>query len=82
MVDVGETDINRFVKKSNEEIMALNAMAWFDYSYSFHETDYVNPDYSNTLNLYANLQYNAMFDKSRKLPELFGIKGIPEETED
>ncbi len=74
MTGVGGTDFDRFVKKTNEEIMAVNAMGWFDYDYNFHETDYIHPDYSETLKLYGNLQYNAMFDKEQKLPEIFGIK--------
>ncbi|MDD6095556.1 MAG: LTA synthase family protein [Clostridia bacterium] len=75
MVDVGGTDFTEFVKKTNEEIMAVNAMGWFDYGYSFHETDYVNQNYSDTLTLYSHLQYNAMFDKERKLVDVFGIRG-------
>ena len=75
MVDVGGTDFTEFVKKTNEEIMAVNAMGWFDYGYSFHETDYVNQNYSDTLTLYSHLQYNAMFDKERKLTDVFGIRG-------
>lgn len=74
MVDVGDTDFTRFVKKTNEQILAINSMGWFDYDYNFHETDYSNKNYDETLTLYGNLQYNAMFDKENKLRDVFGIK--------
>ena len=74
MTGVGGTDFDRFVKKTNEEIMAINSMGWMDYDLKFHETDYVNQNYSDLLKLYSHLQYNAMYDKEHKLSSIFGIK--------
>lgn len=74
MTGVGGTQFDRFVKRSNEEIMAINSMGWMDYDLKFHETDYVNQNYSDLLKLYSHLQYNAMYDKEHKLTSIFGIK--------
>lgn len=73
IIDADMTDFDLFVKKANEEILAVTSMGWYDRSGAFHETNYSKPVYSDTLSLYSRLQYNAMYDNKDRLTSVFGI---------
>ncbi len=73
MVDLPETPFNKFVDCVNRDVMAINAMGWFDHDFNFHESDYSNPNLSDPLKLYSHLQYNMLFDKEEKITELFSL---------
>lgn len=73
MVDIPETSFNKFVDGLNEEVMAINAMGWFDHDYIFYESDYSNPNLSESLELYNWLQYNMLFDDKDKKTEIYTV---------
>lgn len=74
LVDVPETEFQRFVDRLNEDVMAINAMGWYDHDGVFHESAYSTPDLNESLKLYSFLQYNMLYDEKNKLPELFSVK--------
>ncbi|MBQ4066700.1 MAG: sulfatase-like hydrolase/transferase [Clostridia bacterium] len=76
LVEVPETDLNRFVDKLNEEVMAMNAMGWFDHEGNFHESSYSAPSLSPSLELYSYLQYNMLYDDINKKTELFALPKV------
>jgi len=73
MVDIPETPFNKFVDSLNREVMAINAMGWFDHSGNFHESDYSKPNLSESLKLYNWLQYNMIFDEKNRKTEIYTV---------
>lgn len=73
LVDIPETQFNQFVDELNGEVMAINAMGWFDHDGNFHESSYSKPELNEALRLYAHLQYNMLYDEEDKLTEIFSI---------
>ena len=73
LVDIPETDFQRFVDKMNTEVMAINAMGWFDYDYNFHESSYSIPELNETLKLYSFLQYNMLYEENGKVRSIFEV---------
>ncbi len=76
LVDIPETELNHFVDKLNEEVMAINAMGWFDHEGNFHESSYSIPDLSPSLELYSYLQYNMLYDEINKKAEIFALPKV------
>ena len=75
IIGADKTEFQQFIAKLNTEVPVINAMGWYDKDGVFHESTYSAPDLSDPLNLYAKLQYNAMYDTQGRIPSLFGIKG-------
>ena len=75
IIGADKTEFQQFIAKLNTEVPVINAMGWYDNDGVFHESTYSAPDLSDPLNLYAKLQYNAMYDTQGRIPSLFGIKG-------
>jgi phosphoglycerol transferase MdoB-like AlkP superfamily enzyme len=73
IVDIPETKLSRFVEEMNSEVMAINAMGWFDYDYNFHESSYSKPDLNEALKLYSFLQYNMLFEEDNKILNIFEV---------
>ena len=73
LVDIPETPFNQFVDALNDEVMAMNAMGWYDHDFTFHESAYATPDLNEALRTYSHLQYNMLYDEKAKLTELFSI---------
>ncbi|MBE6588316.1 MAG: LTA synthase family protein [Ruminococcaceae bacterium] len=73
MVDIPETKFNQFVDALNTEVMAINAMGWFDYDGNFHESSYSSPELNGALDIYSHLQYNMLYDAKHKLEPLFTL---------
>jgi hypothetical protein len=73
MVDIPETKFNQFVKALNTEVMAINAMGWYDHDGNFHESSYSNPQLNGGLGIYSQLQYNMLYDAKDKLKALYTI---------
>lgn len=73
MVDIPETELNRFVDEINTEVMAINSMGWFDHDYNFHESSYSAPELNDSLRLFSYLQYNMLFDEENRKTELFAL---------
>lgn len=75
MVDIPETDFNKFVDEMNREVMAINSMGWYDHDGNFHESSYSKPELNDSLKLYSFLQYNMLYDESKKLDKLYTVPG-------
>ncbi len=73
MVDIPETKFNKFVDALNTNVMAINAMGWYDHEGNFHESSYSNPELNSALEIYSQLQYNMLYDAKDKLKSLFTI---------
>ena len=73
MVDIPETKFSQFVRALNTEVMAMNAMGWYDYDGNFHESSYSNPMLNSGLKIYSSLQYNMMYDEKSKIKALYTI---------
>ncbi|MBR6676682.1 MAG: LTA synthase family protein [Clostridia bacterium] len=78
MVDIPETRFNQFVDALNTNVMAMNAMGWFDHSGNFHESGYSTPNLNDPLKLYSYLQYNMLFDNGNRLSHLYALPATKE----
>lgn len=73
IVGIDGTQFNGFVTDVNSEVMAMNAMGWYDRSGKFHESAYTTPELSESLKIFSYLQYNALFDIDDKLVDVFKL---------
>ena len=73
-MQAGESRFLQYVDTVHGEVMAMNAMGWYDYDRVFHPSTYNAPELSGALRLYSALQYNALYDDGNRIRAIFTMK--------